>query len=53
MFVFFVSVLCCPVQVEAFMMGSSLIQSRPTKCLNRLQNLQCEAAKVLTQTAEP
>jgi hypothetical protein len=29
-----VSVLCCPVQVEAFAMGRSLIQRSPTVCVN-------------------
>jgi hypothetical protein len=44
------SVLCCPVQVKAFATGRSLVQRSPTVCLNRLRNLRCEAAKVLTRT---
>jgi hypothetical protein len=33
------SVLCCPVYVEAFATGWSLFQKSPTTFLNRLQNL--------------
>jgi hypothetical protein len=28
--------LCCPVQVEAFATGWSLVQRRPTVCLNKI-----------------
>jgi hypothetical protein len=35
MFVF-VSVLCCPVQVEAFATGCSLVQRSPTKCSHKI-----------------
>jgi hypothetical protein len=49
----FCVVLCCPVQVEAFATGSLLVKRSPTECLNRLRNLRCEAAKVLTRTVEP
>jgi hypothetical protein len=33
--VFCVSVLCCPVSVEAFATGYSLVQRGPTACLNK------------------
>jgi hypothetical protein len=46
------SVVCCPVYVEAFATGWSLVQRRLTECLNRLRNLPCEASKVLKRTAE-
>jgi hypothetical protein len=31
-----VSVLCCPMRVEAFEMGWSLVKRSPTKCLNKI-----------------
>jgi hypothetical protein len=34
-----ISVLCCPVYVEAFATGWSLFQKSPTKFVNRLRNL--------------
>jgi hypothetical protein len=46
------SVLCCPVLVEALATVRSLVQS-PTKCVVTLRSLLCEAAKVLTRTVEP
>jgi hypothetical protein len=36
MFASCVSMLCCPVQVEVFETGCSLVQRSPTVCLNTI-----------------
>jgi hypothetical protein len=45
--------LCCPVEVEAFATGLSLVQRSPTVYLNKIMKLRCEVAKDLTRTVEP
>jgi hypothetical protein len=45
-------VLCCPVSIEAFATGWSLVQRCPVKFLKWITDLRCEAAKVLTRTVE-
>jgi hypothetical protein len=48
------SVLSCPMQVQAYATGLSLDQMSSTKCLNNIKKPPvCKAAKVLSRTVEP